>query len=191
MPSDHFATLNQPRRPWLDPEELKQIFHRRTAEQHPDKKGDTTAFAEMNSAYSVLKDPVSRLRHLLELEASETLEAGAELPQKLTDAFMRVATLRQAIDAFIKEQSLATTPLAQALLASARFTLQRDVKLELATLDEAYAQGLEAIKAADAEWDTRRDELQALLWELQQELTYVVKWSAQLREALFQLGTEG
>src|SRR4051794_8288660 len=113
MPSDHFATLGQPRRPWLESEELKETFHRLTAERHPDKAGEDSAFADVNAAYAVLRDPVLRLRHLLELEYADADASPENIPDKLADTFMRVATLRRAIDSFVQQQEGAGTPLAR------------------------------------------------------------------------------
>jgi hypothetical protein len=36
-PSDHFALLNEPRRPWIDPEALKQKFLSLSSQFHPDR----------------------------------------------------------------------------------------------------------------------------------------------------------
>ena len=35
--TDHFATLGEPRRPWLDAEALKEKFHRLSGTVHPDR----------------------------------------------------------------------------------------------------------------------------------------------------------
>jgi curved DNA-binding protein CbpA len=188
---DHFATLRQPRRPWLEPDALKEAFHKLTALQHPDKAGATADFAAINAAYGVLREPALRLRHLLQLEAPEVAADTLPTPEKLTEPFMRVATLRQAIDAFIQQYERATTPLARALLASEQAVLKRDVEKELEALEAAYALSLEALEAADREWPGRRSELAAPLAALQQELAHLSKWSSQIRESLFQLGTLG
>jgi curved DNA-binding protein CbpA len=185
MPTDHFATLGQPRRPWLDPEALKETFHRLTAAHHPDKSGDASRFAEINAAYAILRDPALRLRHLLELERPEPAAAPGALPESLTETFMRIATLRRNTDAFLKQQAAATTPLAQALLAAARYSLQHDVEQELACLEAVQAIALQALHEADAQWFSRPAELLDQLAAIQQELTYFSKWSAQLREILF------
>ncbi|MEY2440093.1 MAG: DnaJ domain, partial [Verrucomicrobiota bacterium] len=52
---DHFAALRQIRRPWLDPEKLKEEYHQLTLAEHPDR-GDRRAdasgeFAAVNEAY--------------------------------------------------------------------------------------------------------------------------------------------
>ncbi len=189
MPTDHFAALGQPLRPWLEPEALKDVFHRLTAKHHPDRTGDAARFTEMNAAYAVLRDPVARIRHLLELEEPAALDAVPPLPEALTETFMRIATLRRTIDAFVKQQAATATPLGQALLASARFNLQRDVEQELAGLDGAQNVGLESMREADRQWAERTPALIEQLAALQQELSYLAKWGAQLREALFALKT--
>jgi curved DNA-binding protein CbpA len=191
MPTDHFAALGQPRRPWLEPEALKELFHGLTAEHHPDRTGDAGRFTEINAAYTVLRDPVSRIRHLLELEEPSALAAAAPLPEALTETFMRIATLRRTIDAFVKQQAATSTPLGQALLAAARFDLQRDVELELAELEAAQVVGLETVREADHQWPERTPALIEQLAALQQELSYLAKWGAQLREALFQFQSAG
>lgn len=188
-PTDHFAALGQPRRPWLEPEALKEVFHRLTAEHHPDRTGDAARFTGINAAYAVLRDPVARIRHLLELEEPAALSAVPPLPETLMETFMRIATLRRTIDAFVKQQAATGTPLGQALLASARFNLQRDVEAELAGLDGAQAVGLDTVREADRQWEERTPALVGQLAALQQELSYLAKWGAQLREALFSLKT--
>ena len=69
--TDYFALLDQPRRPWLDPEELKQVFHQKTLEAHPDAQTPSDrdeTFTRLNEAYQVLREPKRRLHHLLTLE---------------------------------------------------------------------------------------------------------------------------
>ena len=74
---DYFTLLGEPRRPWLDPDSLKQKFLTLSATVHPDKVHSVTEtekntaskkFAELNTAYHCLAHPKSRLLHLLELE---------------------------------------------------------------------------------------------------------------------------
>ena len=33
---DYFALLDQPRAPWLDPDKLKDSYHQKTLQAHPD-----------------------------------------------------------------------------------------------------------------------------------------------------------
>ena len=191
MPSpipDQFAILGQPRRPWLAQEELKETFHRATATQHPDKTGETDAAADLNAAFATLRDPATRLRHLLELEHPDVLKQQRDIPAELAESFLRLATLKRAVDAFVEQLSGATSPLAQALLASERYALQHDVEKELRIMEAAHARCLKAVELLDAAWPDRTPETVTRAAALQQQLSYLAKWSWQLREALFQLG---
>jgi curved DNA-binding protein CbpA len=187
MTPDHFRTLGQPRRPWLDPEALRNLFHEKTAQTHPDKAGDPDAFAAVNAAYAVLRDPSTRLRHLLELEHPEVIKNPPPITAALTDLFVRIATLQQAVGAFVEQLSGAGSPLAQALLASERFDLQRDIERQVAALEAAHAKGVERLRGLDAEWPKRKPETVEQAAVLHQELSYLSKWIWQLREALFRL----
>lgn len=188
MPTDHFTVLGVPRRPWLDPELLKERFHQLTASGHPDVGGDPQAFAAVNAAYATLREPAPRLKHFLELEAPDALcSAGAQIPEALAESFMRAATLRRAVDAFVKQMSAATTPVARALLASDQFAIRRDVEHTLEELDGMRARCVQAIQHEDEKWTAGDCAGIARLAGLQQELAYLEKWAAQVREALLSI----
>ena len=184
--TDHFATLQQPRRPWLDPAALKDAFHRLGAQRHPDTAGgDADSFAALNAAWQTLREPATRLRHLLELEAPDLLTRPAQIPPALADTFMRIATLRRTLEDFRKKHAAASTPLARALLAAERHTLKGQLESALADLDTAHERALDELRALDATWPSSLDALAAL----QQQLAFLSKWSTDLRESLFTLST--
>ena len=75
--TDFFALLDEPRRPWLESELLKQKFLALSATVHPDRVhnlGDAERaaaqerYTELNAAYNCLREPKDRLHHLLQLE---------------------------------------------------------------------------------------------------------------------------
>jgi len=187
--TDHFAALDQPRRPWLDTEALKECFHRASATWHPDVpgSGDAARFAGANAAYSVLRDPAWRLRHLLELEAPEMLSGASEIPPEFAELFMRLAELRQALNTFQKKESAATQGLARALLIEERQSMLKRVMTLKTDLDSSYEGSLAALQALDAEWEPRAAACIERLAALQQRLAYLSKWRVQLSEALFKL----
>ncbi len=120
--SDHFARLNEARRPWLDADRLKQTFHTLSATIHPDKilSADESAkaqaskqFAELNAAYQCLSDPKSRLLHLLELECGEKPKDIQEIPAALADWFVEVARVCREADGFLAEMARTSSPLLQ------------------------------------------------------------------------------
>jgi curved DNA-binding protein CbpA len=187
--SDHFAALQQPRRPWLEAETLKECFHRASAEWHPDVagSGDAARFAAASAAYSVLRDPGSRLRHLLELEAPEQFARPQVIPPELADLFMRLAEFRQVLDTFQKKERAAAPGLARALLAADRQALFRRANALHADLEAAHALALAQLRVLDADWVSRAADAAERLAALLQHFAYLSKWRAQLGESLFQL----
>src|SRR3712207_5027846 len=100
--TDYFALLAQPRSPWLDPEQLKEAFHAKTREAHPDAYGAEAsgdgAFAQVNAAYQVLRDPKRRLQHLLVLSGHAPGSRTSAIPRDLEELFPVVASLTRAAD---------------------------------------------------------------------------------------------
>lgn len=185
--TDHFAALHQPRRPWLDVHALKDHFHKVSATCHPDVpgSGDAVRFAEVNAAHSALRDTVWRLRHLLELEAPEKLGGMQAVPSEFSDLFMRLADVRQAIQAFQKKENAAGTGLARALLAEERLALWERITALKAELDEVRDVSLSLLRTLDAEWDAPPSDATDRLAALHQRFSYLSKWRAQLGESLF------
>ena len=92
---DSFALLAEPRRPWLDPDLLKQKFLTLAAGLHPDrfhnageleKAGASRRYADLNAAYHCLAAPKSRLRHLLELELGAKPKDIQQIPAAPPDS---------------------------------------------------------------------------------------------------------
>jgi hypothetical protein len=179
---DAFALFELTRGPWLDVEPLKLEFHRRGAALHPDSGGDVAQFAELNTAYRTLCDPVMRLRHLLELEMPESLAHAAQVPLSFADEFMRIAAVRQAAEATLAQWRAIQSPLARAALAGELARQQRTVDAALGGLTAAQERALARLQDLDAGWREHLDELAAL----HAELSYLNKWISQLREMRLQ-----
>lgn len=187
-PLDLFAQLGQPRRPWLEPEELKEAFHQRAAVTHPDSGGaEGGAFTDANAAYHVLRDPARRLKHLIELEFPEAAAETQQISNAIAQRFLEVATLCREADTFLSQQPDTPSALGQALVAQETFSLRRDLDKELLLLEQDEAAGLEALRAEDALWTERDTATAARLRELQQRFAFLGKWSDQLRERLARL----
>lgn len=188
--TDHFAILALPRRPWLEPEEIKGAFQRLAAERHPDSPGgDAEAFAHTNAAWQILREPASRLRHLLELDFPALDLASTQLPPSLADAFMDMAALLRTLEDFRRRKVAATGALAIALLADDRTKIERRLRAALARIGAIIAGALEEVRTIDASWPQRDATTADRLSALQRELTFAEKWSTQLREGLFVLGS--
>ncbi len=186
--SDYFLALAQPRRPWLDPAELRESFHRAAARLHPDAGGDAGHFAALNTAHSVLGAPATRLRHLLELAAPALLHRPAPIPPALADLFMLLAAARRVRETFLQKHAAAASPLGRALLAGEKAGLVTGLESALARLTSAHEAALAELRAHDAAWPAPS----AADWErlsvLQASFAFLEKWTAQLREDLFRLG---
>jgi curved DNA-binding protein CbpA len=171
---DYFAMLELPRRPWLEAEVVKASFQRMAATAHPDAGGGPGAFAELNAAWQALRDPVTRLRHFLELEHPAALALGRETPGELGDLFMDIADARQAAQGFTGRRQAAFSPLARALLEPERLGVQARL--------EALAVQVEARQGALQNILQQGETMDAELGRCLNGLTFLGKWEAELRE---------
>ena len=109
--TDLFALLGEPRRPFLDPERIKETFHRLSRTEHPDQQtapavAADAGFAQLNLAQATLRDPKTRLRHLLELEfPAVRLSGPSTVPPALGDLFAPIHGLLREIDALLSRKA--------------------------------------------------------------------------------------
>jgi len=189
--TDHFACLGEPRRPWLDEEALKAKFHALTAEHHPDVAGaDAPDFSAINVAYGVLRDPRTRLRHLLELEAPGRLAGRQAVPPPIVELFTAMGDKKQSLDRFLEKRAAAGSALGRAMLASEQFRLQEEVEEWHGVLQAEKARWLDQIPALDDAWlagPAERDGVAVRVAETAQALGYLEKWAAQLWDGLVKL----
>jgi curved DNA-binding protein CbpA len=178
--TDYFALLDQPRAPWLDPDALKVIFHRKTLEQHPDSTGgEEGAFAELNEAYQVLQDPKRRLHHLLSLEHLAPL-ANQTVPEDLQELFLQIGRLTQRTTQLLDRLKAASTPLSKSLLKADVVNAQKEVGEVRDKVRELSGAAEERLRQTDAK---NIMEISALYLRF----AYLGRWSGQLDELAFQL----
>jgi len=197
---DYFSLLNEPRRPWLDVDSLKQKFHALSSTAHPDKihsasDADKNAaaktFAELNAAYNCLAEPKSRLLHLLELESGAKPKDIQQIPNALADLFAEVAMVCKSTDAFLIEQRGNNSPLLRVQsferaqewierlnsLQKKLGDLREDLNNEVRVLDSAWMK-------SDA---TARKGILPRLEEIYRLFGYFNRWSNQIQERTVQL----
>ena len=101
--SDHWTVLGLPRRLGLDRGDLERRFHALNRRLHPDyfrlrspeeQAISLEASASVNAAYRALRDPVSRVEYLLELEGLGLGAAGQAKPP--ADLFEEILELQEA-----------------------------------------------------------------------------------------------
>ena len=91
--TDYFALLEQPRQPWIDPDQLEYKYRERARQTHPDQStGEPGSFAEVNQAYRTLRNPALRLQHLLNLAGHGSSARAAQVPADLGRLFTKIAT---------------------------------------------------------------------------------------------------
>ena len=198
--TDNFALLNEPRRPWIEPELLKEKFRALSASIHPDKihsssKADKSAaakqFSELNAAYNCLLDPKLRLLHLLELELGSRPKDIHQIPAALADLFAGIASVCHKADDFLAEKNRATSPLLQVRLFERAQEWIGQLNLFQRKLDGLRDKLTNELKTLDEKWienhfDTR-GELLKKMEELYRLFGYFNRWNNQLRERAFQL----
>ena len=201
--TDYFALLNEPRRPWIEPDALKQIFFSLSAEVHPDRvhnapeterRAAQQRYTELNAAYHCLRDPRERLRHLLELELGAKPEQVQAFPADLMDLSLEVGQRCREVDGFLAERARTTSPLLQVQmfergqncveqLTELQKTInarQGEVTKDVKALNQRWEEGE---RWAEAERDTRLKRLE----ELYRRLSYLTRWSGQIQERIAQL----
>jgi len=200
---DCFALLQEPRRPWLNPEALRQKFLELSASLHPDrvhgavedeKRAAQEHYTQLNAAYQCLREPKDRLRHLLELERGAKPEELQSIPPDLLNLGFEVGQLCRQTDAFLAEKAKVSSPLLQVQMFERGQEWTAKLQALQATIGARLKELMAEIKAIDAEWDGAqrpgapdRQTTLGRLEELYRLCSYFTRWSAQIQERIVQL----
>jgi len=196
--TDRFALLGQPRRPWLDEEQLKKQFLALSAEAHPDRRHSATpeekaaatqCFTGLNAAYNCLKEPRERVRHLVELELGRKPGDLKNVPTELADAFMKIAATSRMTEKLVAEKATIQSPL---LLAGFLEKIQPhldSIEQLQRTVTRLHAAALERLQSLDSAWQDaeNRNAVLQQLEELAHILGFHGRWQTQLQEAHLRL----
>jgi len=202
--TDYFALLDEPRRPWLDPDLLKRKFLALSAEVHPDRvhgaedeqrRSAERRYAELNQAYNHLRRPKERLQHFLELETGLKPQQVQQIPTALTQFFIEVAQLFRQTDAFLAEKNKTTSPMLKVRLIETGQDWTDKLNLLQHQLNARQEELAAQLKSADAEWlqhqksgATRQGpEILGRLEELYRLFSYYTRWESQVQERIVQL----
>jgi|SRR6185295_2779354 len=203
--TDCFAALDEARRPWIDPEALKAKFLSLSTDAHPDrlhnatedqKRSATAHCAELNAAYSCLRDPKERLFHLLTLERGAKPEPVQRIGPEAAGFFDEVSQICGKADTFLAEYAKTTSPLLKAKLLMQSAEL-RDVLSGLRHRLLAKRDALvEQTKALNLAWESApavgsSSRVNFLpcgrLEHLYRDLSYFCRWLIQIEERLVRL----
>jgi molecular chaperone HscB len=168
---DYFSFLGLPRRLNFEPAELEQLFRTLSRQFHPDyfynatpaeRRASLERSSYLNDAYRTLKQPISRVEYLLQLEgfvARSPEEATKQVPPALLE---EVFALNEELDE-IRELRASGAPddVWKARLEQARGPVERKREAHEAQLQELSARW-DALLDAHAGIVERRPVLEAL-----------------------------
>lgn len=191
---DYFALLDQPRAPWLDSEKLKETYHQKTLQTHPDvhprspgAAASDTPFASLNEAYQVLQDPKQRLHHLLSLEGAAPSSADQAVPMQLQDLFPKMGELTQRANLLTEKIRSASNALSRSLLKPQVLEVQRGAKEVREIIQGLTDASLDQLREINVAWGTNPTEQIEPLSNLYFAFAYLTRWTKQLEEMTFQL----
>jgi DnaJ-domain-containing protein 1 len=194
--TDYFALLDQPRRPWLDPEALKQAYHEKTLRQHPDAQASASAaadveakFARLNEAHQTLQDPKLRLQHLLALEGQAVTSRFDAVPADLADLFPAIASVTQDATRVSEKAASATSALSRSLLAPELVQVRNRIATLLETLSHLQAAADAELQRISVMFRECDDATAVTLHRLRVRYSYLRRWIAQLEEHRTALAT--
>lgn len=191
---DYFALLDQPKAPWLELEKLKDAYHQKTLEAHPDAQQSSRGadpeggtFASLNEAYQVLQDPKRRLHHLLSLQGAEPSSTGQAVPEQLQDLFPTVGGLIERTNRLLEKLRATSNALSQSLLKPQILEVQQEMKEVRGQIQNLSDASLEQLRQMNAAWARNPAGQMEKLAELYIAFAYLSRWSTQLDELIFQL----
>lgn len=194
--TDYFALLDQPRRPWLEPEQVKQAFHARALQVHPDaqlqqeaRPSSDALFAQLNEAYQVLQDPKRRLQHLLRLEGYPPDRTPGATPPQIEQLFPMVAAATQRAAMVAQQSAAATNLLARTLLKSEMQNAANELELVREKVRQIQETAIARLQQLDRCWTGKIGDGLDQFRSLYLEFSYVTRWLAEVQEKQLQLST--
>ena len=182
---DAFAVFGVSRRPLIDESALKQTYLKLAADRHPDAfEGDDEEFHLIQEAYKTLRDPATRLRHLLELAFPTFRREGGQMPH--AEVFLRAGSAVQAARTVWQRFENTSSALARALLSPEIAEALRQIRAASGFVQQADDDLTRQLEDLDSRWpDISPDELSALATAFR----FVSRWKSQLSEWEFQLSS--
>jgi len=176
--TDYFALLGEARRPWLDPDKLKEKYFARSRAAAAD--------AELNEAFRILSDPKLRLHHLLTLEDAK-LTLGRAVPPSVAELFWKAGALLREVERWLLKNGDTTSVLGRALLSSERTKLEGKLEKLEEELNALYETELAHLRQIDAAANSGPPNEMSNLIELYDSISYLTRLREQTKEKRFQM----
>jgi curved DNA-binding protein CbpA len=190
--TDYFALLGEPRQPWLDEEALKSKFFALSAAVHPDRVHGLSAAernnaqeraTELNAAYACLREPKERLRHLIELQTGRKPVQVQQVPEELVGLFFEIGRACRTADEFLKRKAAVTSPVLLAGLFAEGQTITESLRKLQQQVQARKSRLIAEAQPLNTGWEQKLERLEAV----QQTLSYLHRWNAQLQERIVPL----
>lgn len=184
---DPFAIFGMEPRPWIDLDVLRESFNQKAAVCHPDSNletGTSGKFLDLNTAYQTLRDPVSRLRCLLELSGTIPQREQRDsnpVPQELVALFAEIAPIKAALRDFLRQRSTVKSPLALALLKNEEQKLIAATAILEKKLHHHWQSCEESLQALNQQWSECSPTLLLSANTLATKMKFLQKWMASLK----------
>ena len=201
--TDRFALLNQPRRPWLEPDRLEKAFLEGASTLHPDRFNDAPQadqraaqeqYSALNEAHQCLKRSRTRLRHLLELERGSRIPDLQEIPPDWMALFTEIGALCQSADHLVRERAATSSPILQVALLERSENLRERLQAMQTRLKERDSALETSLRRLDERWSHRHEAaatggsgLLRDLEELYRLFSFNDRWMEQIQARQMQL----
>jgi len=198
--TDYFELLRQSRKPWLEEDQLKQIFLSISSNIHPDRSHHLSVekkaeagkrFSELNSAYNCLRDPKERLRHLLELERGSKPADVQSVSTHLMEWQFKMANLCREADRVLMTKTSGMSPI---LKVRAFESAQAQIE-QLQEFQDAISKQKEELftrlRRMNEAWiSPATADVLIDIEEIYRALGYFFRWSSQLQDRIVQLNLQ-
>ncbi len=202
---DFFALLDEPRRPWLEADPLKERFFRLSAALHPDRhhgapdrerEAASQRYTELNSAYQTLRDPRARALHLLELESGGPPKDIQRIPPGTMDLFTAIGQTCRDLDVYLAERQAIASPMLKVRLFQRGLEWVETLKALQQRVQQRQSELESALLGLNPAWEScppigAPERAAALpldrLADTYRGLSYVARWSEQIQERMVRL----
>ncbi|MBV8212753.1 MAG: hypothetical protein JOZ08_05955 [Verrucomicrobia bacterium] len=183
---DFFAVFGLEPRPVIDAGVLGNLFASKSKTSHPDRAADGD-FATLNQAFNTLRDPASRILHLLALSGEEPQMKAASAG--VSAWFGKMATGLQRFDRMFQPLSQETSSLLRAIKIREAQSILADLENISEGLTSEKEGLLQTMAQIDARWPSDRAEDRYSLAQIACDLRFVEKWLAQINERRLRLAS--
>jgi curved DNA-binding protein CbpA len=173
---DCFAELGQERVLSINIDSLRESFQMKSKEAHPDSGGKGMNFDRLNHAHSVLSDPYKRVEHLYELLFTDTIDYSGSLSSLTMDLFGAIEPVVSRADTLIKQKSLATTGIKQALIARESIEVQRALIEANGIIRKRIQEIVDSFGSIDESLRSDKESARNIMQVVASDLAFLRKW---------------